>query len=361
MGRLVVDTHVHAQRFAMSAEFRDAAASSPMVSYNDLADEISRAAPYDNSHRLVADMGVYGVDMAILLPAFGMTNDLNVEIIERHPGRFAAVCAPVRTARRALVEGIPWSAAEAAREIDDLLASGKFVGTGEGFPADSTRRRTISQTERMDQIRPLMEVASRHRTVVRMHTGVCCGYPLTHHFWPETLHPAWVMDLAVEYPQVPIVLDHGGVQGWWSTRFVDEALLAAAANDNVYLETGLWWSDLYGKALSDPNIGAEKLIWGCDWGSSIPFHTQPGGEPPVYAVQKRNEPPPNYQVDVWGWSLKQLLRLDVAQDDLNLILGGNAARIYGLPLPHTRMFPPVSSSLRPQWGERPAAYLGASQ
>jgi hypothetical protein len=28
----------------------------------------------------------------------------------------------------------------------------------------------------------------------------------------------------------------------------------------------------------------------------------------------------------------------VAQDDLNLILGGNAARLFRLPLPHTRLF-----------------------
>jgi hypothetical protein len=109
----------------------------------------------------------------------------------------------------------------------------------------------------------------------------------------------------------------------------------------VYLETGLWWTDLYGKALRDPNIGAGKLLWGCDWGASIPFHVQYGNTPPAYAVQMRNEPVVRHQVDVWGWSLKQLLRLDIAQDDLNLILGGNAARIYGLKVPHTRLFRPV--------------------
>jgi predicted TIM-barrel fold metal-dependent hydrolase len=138
-----------------------------------------------------------------------------------------------------------------------------------------------------------------------------------------------------------MVLDHGGLQGWWSDRLVEEAMSVAAAHDNVYLETGLWWTDLYGKALRDPNIGAGKLLWGCDWGASIPFHVQYGNTPPAYAVQMRNEPVVRHQVDVWGWSLKQLLRLDIAQDDLNLILGGNAARIYGLKVPHTRLFRPV--------------------
>jgi predicted TIM-barrel fold metal-dependent hydrolase len=125
---------------------------------------------------------------------------------------------------------------------------------------------------------------------------------------------------------------------------VEDALCVAAAHDNVYLETGLWWADLYDKALRDPNVGPEKLLWGCDWGASIPFHTQHGAKPPVYAVQLRKQGIVKHQVDVWGWSLKQLLRLDIAQDDLNLILGGNAARIYQLKPPHTRLFRPVEGA-----------------
>jgi predicted TIM-barrel fold metal-dependent hydrolase len=30
--------------------------------------------------------------------------------------------------------------------------------------------------------------------------------------------------------------------------------------------------------------------------------------------------------------------MDLSQDDLNLILGGNAARLFGIELPHTRLF-----------------------
>jgi hypothetical protein len=63
----------------------------------------------------------------------------------------------------------------------------------------------------------------------------------------------------------------------------------------------------------------------------------------VYAVQLRKQPIVRHQVDVWGWSLKQLLRLDISQDDLNLMLGGNAARIYRLKVPQTRLFRPVDS------------------
>ncbi len=49
-----------------------------------------------------------------------------------------------------------------------------------------------------------------------------------------------------------------------------------------------------------------------------------------------------HQVDVMGWSLKQVSRLNISQDDLNLILGGNALRVYNIPFSLTRMFRPVA-------------------
>jgi predicted TIM-barrel fold metal-dependent hydrolase len=343
LGRFVVDTHVHAQRFAVGAELAKAHADPGQIRYDELATAIRRATPYDNSARLLYDMACYDVDMCVLLPAFGMTNELNLQIVDANPDRFVAVCGAMETARRAIRDEEPWSAAAAAAELDALLTTGRFVGLGEGMPSDPTRKTTLGQTERMDQIRPVMEVARKHKTVARVHTGMVMGYPMTHHYWPESLHPIWITDLAAEYKDVVIVLDHGGLQGWWSERLVEEALCVAAAHDNVYLETGLWWTDLYAKALRDPNVGPEKLLWGCDWGASIPFHTQLGATPPVYAVQLRKQPIVRHQVDVWGWSLKQLLRLDISQDDLNLMLGGNAARIYRLKVPQTRLFRPVDS------------------
>ncbi len=352
LGRFIVDTHVHSQRFAVGKEFAERFKDADVLRYNDLADAISTATPYDNSKRLVYDMDCYDVDMCVLLPAFGMTNELNLALVEKYPQRFVAVCSPTETARKAHTGEEPWTVEAAARELDELLATGRFVGVGEGLPADHSRRTTTGQTERMDQLRPIMEVARKHKTMVRAHTGMVMGYPLTHHFWPETLNPLWIGDLAVEYPDVPILLDHGGLQAGRSERFVEEALLVAGSNDNVYLETGLWWTDLYESALLDPNVGAEKLLWGCDWGASIPFHTQYGNKPPAYAVQIRSQPIVDHQVDVWGWSLKQLLRLDISQDDLNLILGGNAARLFGLRVPHSRLFRPVGSELRPQPGDR---------
>ena len=59
-------------------------------------------------------------------------------------------------------------------------------------------------------------------------------------------------------------------------------------------------------------------------------HSQLNRYPPGYICQDLKQGIPCHQVDIWGWSLKQIQRLDINQDDMNLILGGNAARLYNL-------------------------------
>jgi predicted TIM-barrel fold metal-dependent hydrolase len=197
-------------------------------------------------------------------------------------------------------------------------------------------------SERMDEMRMVMEVARKHKVSVRVHTGTPMGYPGPDYtWWPENWHPYWVNDLATEYPDVPIVFDHGGMQGGNMENLVDECIQVAAGHDNVYLETGMYWTDLYYKALLHPNVGAKRLIWGTDWGASVPIHTHIGAHPQTYPLQLHEDGIPTHQVDIMGWSLKQVLRLDISQDDLNLILGGNALRIYQIDFPLTRMFKPV--------------------
>ena len=92
LGRFIVDTHVHAQRFAAGPEFAKANLDTSKARYSDLGRVMRGLTPYDNSARLLYDMDCYDVDMCVLLPAFGMTNALNLEVVERHPDKFVAVC-----------------------------------------------------------------------------------------------------------------------------------------------------------------------------------------------------------------------------------------------------------------------------
>jgi predicted TIM-barrel fold metal-dependent hydrolase len=293
---------------------------------------------YDNSKRLLYDMECYQVDMCILHPAFGMSNELNVDLVERYPDKFVALVSAKDLADKATKGEAEWSIEAACEELDRHLSTGKFVGIGEGMPANPTRKKTYSQTERMDELRKVMEVAQKHQVPVRVHTGSPMGYHITYTRWPENFHPNWIRDIATEYPDVPIIFDHGGMQGGRWDTLVLEAIQVAANHDNVYLETGLYWTELYYEALKDPNVGAEKLMWGTDWGASIPTQTQIGQHPQTFAAQVSKEGLVRHQVDVMGWSLKQVSRLNISQDDLNLILAGNALRVYKIDFPLTRMF-----------------------
>lgn len=339
LGRFIIDTHVHAQRHAAGPEFKKEGKKDPKkIKYNDLASIMRHLVTYDNSKRLLYDMECYQVDMCVLHPAFGMSNELNVDLVERYPDKFVALVAAKDLADKVLKGEVEWSIEAACEELDRHLSTGKFVGIGEGMPANPAGKKTYSQTERMDELRKVMEVAEKHQVPVRVHTGSPMGYHITYTRWPENFHPNWIRDIAAEYPEVPIIFDHGGMQGGRWDSLVREAIQVAANHDNVYLETGLYWTELYHEALKDPNVGAEKLMWGTDWGASIPIQTQIGQHPQTFAAQVGKEGLVRHQVDVMGWSLKQVSRLNISQDDMNLILGGNALRVYKIEFPLSRMF-----------------------
>jgi len=341
-GIFVVDTHVHAQRHAfkfkergIKPDFRALATGMPLVEV------------YDNSDRLLYHMERYGVDMCVIQPAFGMTNELNVQIVKKHPDKFVALCNAVQTAHKAERGETEWTIEAACKEIDEELATGNYVGIGEGFTMEPQPKRRITWPERFEQICQIMEVAKKYDVPVSYHTGTLSGYggarirSLHENDWAN---PLFAHDVAAGYPDVPIILAHGGMQGWWSEMYMDACLQVAASHPNVYLETGLYWAELYEKPLRDPNIGVEKLIWGTDWGASIPQQWTPGFRPGSYADQCLRQGVPAHQVDYYGWSLRQLAKavdmLDLPQDDVNLILGGNAVKLFKLDdkVPYRRLF-----------------------
>src|SRR3954454_2706541 len=120
VARFVVDTHVHAQRFAAGGALQRRGIDVRRARYDDLGNAIRELRPYDNSPRLLYDMDCYRVDRCVLLPAFGMSNELNLDLVERYPDKFVAVCGAMETARQARSGEAEWTAAAAAAEIDRL-------------------------------------------------------------------------------------------------------------------------------------------------------------------------------------------------------------------------------------------------
>lgn len=345
-GRFTIDTHVHAQRHA--AKFKDRGIK---PDYSTLGAEMMRSKAievYENTPRLLYDMERYGVDMCIIMPAFAMTDQLNAQIVEKYPDKFIAMCGATDYMMKARRGEIKWSVTELCSELDRLLSTGLFRGgVGEGIPIDPQPDTPYVWEKRFEEICQIMEIVRKHNVPIGYHTGMPTGYAGAVSIMgalgranTDWGNPLLAHDIAAAYPDVPIIMQHGGMQGGRSEMYIDATLEVAASHPNVYVEAGMYWADLYNKPLTDPNIGPEKLVWGTDWGASIPVQWSPGLYPTTYFDQNRHEGLPSHQVDYFGWSLRQVDKLDIPQDDLNLILGGNAVRIFKLEdkIPHKRLF-----------------------
>ena len=87
---------------------------------------------------------------------------------------------------------------------------------------------------------------------------------------------------------------------------------------------------MMGEMLCDSS--AETTEMTCPSSGLTSFSTSMGRWPRV----------PTYQTDYWGWMFRQIQKVAdwnlVTQDEINLILGGNAAKIFKLKVPHPRMF-----------------------
>ncbi len=337
LGRFIVDTHVHSQRHAAGAALKGS------KDYADLGKAMGKIEAYDNSPRLLYDMECYGVDMCIIEPAFGMTNKTSLEQVKKYPDKFVANCSPKEYNDRVEAGEIEWTIDGAIEELARLLDTGDFVGIGEGMPFRPPPTAENPYTDEQTIIRNMlkvMDLGRQYKVPIRYHSGAPGGYAIPYHQFPSTYNPLWAHTLAAAYPDVTLILEHAGIEGGWWEHFYEASLHVAASHKNVYLETGRFWAELYYKALNDPSVGAEKLLWGTDWGASLPVYSQLNRYPPGYTRQNIKEGIPRHQVDIWGWSLKQIQRLDINQDDMNLILGGNAVRIYNLRTPGglTRMF-----------------------
>ena len=311
----------------------------------------------DNSDLSLYYMEKYGVDTCVIQPSITKSNALNGEIAKKNPTKFIATCNDIITQNKALYDNEPWTVEAAAKEIDDLMKTGLYKGIGEGIPRDRSRKTMITWDERLDQMCVFFDMARKYKFPIQWHTGLPIGvnwYDLArsrgHGEVFDNGNPLLAHELAAMYPDVPILFLHGGIEasGYYLDDY-DKILNVAASHHNVFVATGSWWAELYERPLKDPNIGAKKLVWSCAFGQNNQQQMwMPGCVPETAPVTNMNtfRSPSSrgaghsMQVDMWGWSLRELGRLNIPQDDMNLILGGNGAWLFGakLPFPAERLF-----------------------
>lgn len=128
---------------------------------------------------------------------------------------------------------------------------------------------------------PLLEVARAKKV------------PVVFHSWYAPSEPALFWKVANDFPELPIVIAHMG-----GRLTVDAALIAERAT-NLHLETS---DHMYRLGPFAKRLGAERILFG----SNAPF-AAPEAE-----------------------LFKVTIRKDLSPEEKDLILGGNAARLYGL-------------------------------
>jgi predicted TIM-barrel fold metal-dependent hydrolase len=311
---MVIDTHVHvldrgfwpdewfdwvALSWASKAAGRDPAA---------IRDRIEDGLLDPLGDRLVADMDEAGVDVAVNLPmdwgpAFAErvpmeeVNEHSFMLAERHPGRIVPFVGidPRRPGAPELLE----------RWLRDRGAKGLKLYPAAGWDPFAP------------EAQPLYELCVAYGVPVLWHTG-------------ETLprlglrygDPVLLQDVHAAFPELRTFIGHAGATLWW-----DEALSVAASSIHGHLELSVWiWDDtseadqqrfIRRLAGARDRIGIERLIFGSDH---------------LAGPRIRGAGFLTKVVDWYRELPRRAAELGVSftEEEVELILAGNAARLLGL-------------------------------
>jgi len=355
IARFVVDTHCHITTLYQPGT-EEGWEMVERGEWNGLQKELE---PFDNCFLTMYDMDRYGVDMAILLPSIpGTLNETQAKLVKRFPDKFRACCSDQKTVLNAIRGEEPWSFKAALKEVEAALKTGNFVGIGEFPPGSFARSQQIpggegamSFEQRVEEWAALCELGIRYDVPI-----------LCHDFFIRDRDGEWKLaDLLAQVsemnPGAKIVLCHGNVEGERERGMdaIKEMYSVIGTLANVYMETGGWCEKQFEIAF-DVGVTANQLMWGHDYGNVPQYIVRdtvekfgPKLKPLEYrktmsimAFDYKDFPAvPTYQGDWYGWGMRTMDRVGdwLTQDELNLIMGGTAAKLYKLPVPYPRMFP----------------------
>lgn len=311
----VIDAHVHPISFL----FQD-----------DLSNDC--VTKYKSVETILKCMDRHGIDQAVGMISQNMSdlpleNDLSVKLAKEMPERFPAVLVGFSQIKD---ETWRFDGNKVAEELDRYLSIPEVKGMGEmslgaigGFGEWS---------EVWSELRPVFEVLSAHHALTLFHTGPT---PVRRNSVPGNrriagralywANPIFLDDIASEYPEVPIIIGHSGVQGYFFYgSYADIALMVAARHENVYLETSSAPYEVLEKAVMDPCLGGEKLIFGTDTPAYFTHYQAKNGE--YYPTYGKNGPG-DYMPDHYTFELPNIYRLPVSEQVRQMILGGTISKI----------------------------------
>jgi predicted TIM-barrel fold metal-dependent hydrolase len=271
---------------------------------NNLAREV-RAQLMDPSQNklfvedLIATMDEHGVERAVVQPgASTLTNDEVVQVLAQYPDRFIGFGRwdhfDPRPGKRG--SGGMLEAADAMeRGIRDLGLRGiGEVALGFWYP--------IPTDEVHVHVRPMMEVAAAYNVPVAFHTGWHA-----HGFSLRYEQPILLDDIALEYPEVPIIFNHMGCS---DRLFFDQALMVARRHERVFLQTSHTRTEFVEEAVNA--IGADRVLFGSD------FNVE-------YRSKARS-----LGIDIVGINIRTVSEARISDDAKEKIFAKNLAELRGI-------------------------------
>lgn len=314
---LIIDAHLHAASFLFQNDYFNPS--------EDLKDN-------QCVQTLLKLMDKNGIDQAVAMVSQGLSvlpleNNLIYNIAKKCPERFPYILVGFSQP-----QDEPWNydSEKAAEEMDQYLKDPIIKGLGE-FAIESVGY-LADWSEVWPKLRPVFEVLASHNAPALFHTGISPSFPNPNQVGRPVSrrslyysNPAFIDDIATEFPDVPIIIGHCGVQSsFYYGTYVDMALMIAARHRNVYLETSSAPFEVLKKAAADPSIGPEKLIFGSDSPAFYDFYQADNGE--YYASYGKTGPGP-ITPDHYQYELKNIERLSVSDSEKAMILGGRISAI----------------------------------
>lgn len=309
-----IDAHVHLTSFLFEQNYENPVAGPCVKKCLELMDK-------------------HGIDQCLALGAQGLSvfpleNDMQIAMAKALPERIAGVMVGFSTPRER-----PWEydANAAAEEVEKYMQEPVVKGLGE-LALHSLADLSLSWLDVLTKLRPTFDVLAVHNAPALFHTGAFPQFYIPGEGRKRStgsLHfsnPAIIDDVATEYPDVPIIIAHAGVQGFYFYgNFSDMALTVAARNANVFIETSSVPYDVLVKAVECPAIGPEKLIFGTDTPAFYEYYKAPStGEyyPSYGKTGPGPETPDHYVVD-----MENIDRLPITAEQKDMIMGGTLERL----------------------------------
>lgn len=242
-----------------------------------------------NADRWLAELDKHGIDKINFVSAH--TNDQLAGIVERYPDRFMGF------AHHPL---LPGAGAELRRAVDELGLKGyKLLGPRTEVPFEDP------------SVRDVWEFCAERRLPVLIHFGFLGrgGGVVSH----PRMSPLSLFTVAREYPEIPFIIPHFGVNTW------ADVLALAWSLPNIHVDTSgsnqwmrwmpypLTLEDLFRKAFE--TMGPERVLFGTD----------------------SNAFPRGFSVRYLQDQLRACYSINLPEADIALVFGGNASRLLRLP------------------------------